>query len=70
MTVEASTFLSGFFANVWKLYNSWNIPGTNVTPIAWALFLLLIPVFIRMFKRLLNTPDASGGSSKKAGDSK
>ena len=35
-----------------------------------ALFLLLIPVFIRLFKRLLNTPDASGGgSSRKAGDS-
>lgn len=71
MTAEASTFLGGFFAHVWKLFNGWKLPGTNVTPIAWALFLLLIPVFIRLFKRLLNTPDASGGgSSRKVGDSK
>lgn len=71
MTNEAVSFLSGFFNSVWKLYNSWKLPGTNVTPIAWALFLLLMPVFIRLFKRLLNTPDASGGgSSSKAGDSK
>ena len=71
MTVEASTFLAGFFAHIWKLFNGWKLPGTNVTPIAWALFLLLLPVFIRLFKRLLNTPDASvGGSSRKAGDSK
>lgn len=71
MTAEASTFLAGFFAHVWKLFNGWKLPGTNVTPISWALFLLLLPVFIRLFKRLLNTPDASGGgSSRKAGDSK
>ena len=70
MTGEAYGFLQGFFKHIFKLYNSWKLPGTNVTPIAWALFLLLVPVFIRLFKRLLNTPDASGGSSKKAGDSK
>lgn len=61
MTSEALSFLSGFMLSVWQYFISWFIPGTNVTPAAWALFLLLIPVFIRIFKRLLNTPDASGG---------
>lgn len=69
MTFEASTFLAGFFAHIWKFFISWKLPGTDVTPIAWAFFLLLVPVFIRLFKRLLNTPDASGGgSSRKAGN--
>lgn len=68
MTGEVLTFVSGFFSNVWQYFISWFYPGTNVTPAAWALFLLLVPVFIRLFKRLLNTPDASGGVSSKGGD--
>lgn len=70
MTAEALQFLSSFFASIWKYFTGWYLPGTNVTPVAWALFLLMVIVFIKMFKRLLNTPDASAGGSFKVGDKK
>lgn len=41
MTAEALTFVSSFFADIWKFFNSWKLPGTNVTPAAWAFFLRL-----------------------------
>ena len=71
MTAEAVQFLSGFLAQIWKYFVSWNIPGTNVTPIGWALFIALVMIFINTFKRLMVIPDASAsGSSPKGGDSK
>lgn len=70
MTAEAVQFLSGFFSRIWAFFTGWYLPGTNVTPVAWALFLLMVIVFIKCFKRLLNTPDASAGGSFKVGDKK
>ena len=70
MTAEALHFLSGFFARIWTFFTGWYLPGTNVTPIAWALFLAISVIFIKTFKRLLNTPDSSAsGSFRKGGDS-
>lgn len=70
MTAESLQFLTGFFASIWSYFNGWFLPGTNVTPIAWALFLALSVIFIKTFKRLLNTPDSSAsGSFRKGGDS-
>lgn len=63
MTVEAVQFLSGFFARIWSFFNGWSLPGTNVTPIAWALFLAMVVIFIKSIKRILNSRDSSAGRS-------
>lgn len=63
MTVESANFLVGFFAHIWNLYNGWKLPGTDVTPIAWALFLVMVVIFIKSLKRILNTRDSSAGRS-------
>mgnify|MGYP004510314115 CR=1 FL=1 len=32
MTNDALSVLVCLFSNIWRLFNSWCIPGTNVTP--------------------------------------
>lgn len=53
MTRDAFLFLSTFFSNIWRLFNSWYIPGTNVTPGAFSLGLLFIYLITRRLGRLL-----------------
>lgn len=69
MTGEASFFLAMFFANIWKFYVSWNIPGTNFTPAELSFFVLSLIVIIRFLKRFSSVSDASfGNSSSKTGE--
>lgn len=53
MTRDAFFFLSTLFSNIWRLFNSWYIPGTNVTPGAFSLSLLFIYLVTRRLGRLL-----------------
>ena len=32
MTEDALAVVTCIFSNIWRLFNSWYIPGTNVTP--------------------------------------
>lgn len=64
MTQEAFTFLSNFFSSVWKIFSSWFIPGTAITPAA---LLFLVPAFLlikRVLYRLNNYSDDDTGDSK------
>lgn len=45
MTSDAVLIVQFLFTSVWRLFTSWCIPGTNVTPAGMA-FLLLTCVFI------------------------
>lgn len=67
MTAEALDFTFSFFHTIWYLFIGWKLPGTNVTPAAWALFLVLVVVFVKTVKRLLVIPDSSAGSSPSGG---
>lgn len=40
MTADALLVLQTLFKSIWMLFNSWYIPGTNVTPAAFFIFLL------------------------------
>lgn len=42
MTADALLVVHMIFSMVWQLFNSWYIPGTNVTPAAFAFFLWLL----------------------------
>lgn len=52
MTQNGFTFLSGFLAQVFRLFTSWYIPGTNVTPAGLMFFLLCIPFAFKFIRRL------------------
>jgi len=53
MTDDAILVVQAIFSNVWRLFNSWYIPGTNVTP-AVALFgLAFVSVVIRFLPSVL-----------------
>ena len=40
MTADALLVLQTLFQSIWMLFNSWYIPGTNVTPAAFFIFLI------------------------------
>lgn len=54
MTRSALTFLNGFFAEVWRFFNSIYIPGTNVTAAGFAFLILFSFIVIKTIKRLTN----------------
>lgn len=53
MTSNGLEIVTCIFSNAWKLFNSWHIPGTNVSPAMWFVFLLVIPMGIKMVLGIL-----------------
>lgn len=54
MTSDALQIVRLVFSQVWRLFTEWYVPGTNVTPAGWALFMLSFCLGIKIFKRLIN----------------
>lgn len=52
MTSDVLSFFEGFIAVLFRLFTSWHIPGTNVTPAMWFVFLLSVVVLFRFLKKL------------------
>lgn len=52
MSGEVLAFLTGCIAQFWHIFNGWYVPGTNVTPAGWAMFLLSAGVLFRFLKKL------------------
>lgn len=53
MTNDAILVLQCLFQTIWRLFTAWHIPGTQVTPAAMALFLLIAVLSLRFLFRLL-----------------
>lgn len=49
---DAAMILECVFGRIWLLFTRWHIPGTNVSPGAWALFSLVLVTGVRFLKRL------------------
>lgn len=47
MTNDFRMAVSCIFTQFWRLFTSWYIPGTNVTPAEFALFILFTSVLFR-----------------------
>lgn len=47
MTDNARLILDCLFGSIWRLFTSWHIPGTHVTPAEFALFILFVCVVFR-----------------------
>lgn len=52
MKSDVLSFLNGVISVLFRLFTSWFIPGTNVTPGMWFLFLLSVVVLFRFLKKL------------------
>lgn len=52
MTADAVSVVRAIFTDCWSLFTSWHIPGTNVTPASFALFLLAAVFTLRIYKRV------------------
>lgn len=50
MTADVLLVVRFIFTQIWRFFNSWYIPGTNVTPAGMAYFLLGSVLIIRIVK--------------------
>lgn len=50
------------FSEVWRFFNSWHFPGTNITPASWFFFSLVFLGVVYFLKRFLG-----GGGDSSAG---
>jgi len=69
VTDDALAVVQCIFSNIWRLFSSWNIPGTNVTPAVALIGILFAVVCFRTFSRLLGVWSGSDahGSGKDDG---
>lgn len=56
MTDQAIAILSGSLNQLWRFFNSWNIPGTNVTPAELGFFFLFVRVAFAVIGHIFNNP--------------
>lgn len=61
MSGDAVSLLGGLFSAVWSLFTGWYLPGTNVTPAAFALAILFIWLLIRRIVRMFDTQSTMKG---------
>lgn len=53
MTQDAYSVVQLLFSSIWGLFTGFNIPGTNVTPAAFFIFILFVGIVIRFVHNLL-----------------
>lgn len=56
MTSDALQVLSFVFTTIWRLFTSFEIPGTHTTPAAWALFSLSVILAVKLVRMFLALP--------------
>lgn len=56
MTNDAIAVLQCLFQTIWSLFTTWHIPGTNVTPAGFFLFLISAGVGLRYAILVLHRP--------------
>lgn len=63
MSSDALLVVKSLFNTVWRLFNSWHIPGTDVTPAAFFFFLAAAGIGLTFVTRFLG----SGGGVRVSG---
>lgn len=53
MTNDALAVVTTLFSTIWSLFNSWYIPGTNVTPAVAFFGILFITLIFRILGKIL-----------------
>lgn len=70
MTNSAFQFLSAFLTQIFRLFTSWHLPGTNVTPAGAIFAVLAMSLSVRFIKNLFTGEISSGSNSKGGSDEK
>lgn len=52
MITSAVQIVRFIFTQVWRLFNSWYVPGTNVTPAGFLFLVLFLTLVLKFGKRL------------------
>lgn len=60
MTSDGILILEWYFENLFKFFTEWKIPGTNVTPATWFIFLIIAGVLLTFISKFLGTSWFSG----------
>ena len=63
MTNDAMSVVSTIFSTVFTLFNSWYIPGTNVTPAVAFFGILFLTILFRVLSRVFGLWDDGKGDS-------
>lgn len=61
MSADALSLLNGLFSAFWRLFIGWYIPGTNVTPAAFAIAILFVWLLVRRLVRMFDTESSMKG---------
>lgn len=51
MRSDVYVLMRGFFEQIWRLFTSWYIPGTHITPAALGFFYLALSFGVRLLRR-------------------
>lgn len=63
MTENAFTLLSNALSQIWRIFTSITVPGTNFSFAILGLFILFVPLVLKFFVRLFGVGGASQISS-------
>lgn len=66
MTNDAKLVVETLFSTIWRIFTSWHIPGTSVSPAVMALFLLFACLGLRFLYRLLGMGGLEPGDISEA----
>lgn len=66
MTDQAISILSGSLRQIFRLFTTWNFPGTNVSPAEMFFFLLFVPVALALLSAILGNVFGQYAEDKRA----
>lgn len=61
MTSDAMQIVGALFSMIWRLFNSWYIPGTQMTPAALGFFLVSASIGLRFVLKVFGSDSSSAG---------
>lgn len=62
MSNDALMVVQTLFSVIWRIFTSWHIPGTNVTPAVMALFLASAGIGLRLLVRFFDANYAASSA--------
>lgn len=60
MTSNAIMAIRCIFEQTWRLFNSWHIPGTNISPASWLIFAVVFFIGLKMVFGILGMTSVFG----------
>lgn len=68
LTNDALLVVECLFGTIWKFFNSWYIPGTNVTPAVMMFGFLFLKIVFRFVGQFFGIWESIGSAPKEGSD--